>query len=335
MIPLLESVINISTCDVSFLNECISRINTHSQVAMLDIHRGISVRRSVLTICGTPKALIDALFSLIKMCQQKIDMRTHVGTHPRIGAVDVCPIIPIRGISFEEAEKYTAVLAEKVANQLNIPIYLYEKSARTAKRTFLYNIRRGEYEGLREKMTNPHWIPDEGPKQWSVSVAKSGAMVLGVRDIMVAWNLSLKTNNTKLARMVSARIRGTGRIHKGIRIPGHFSSVRAIGWSIPEYSCAQVSLNIYNIHQDKMSDIFHFAQQHSHQSIHHTERIGLIPLSAIGLNPDASVDDVKRVTKHLKIKHFEPKHHILEYTIRHRCDDLNFTKDYPCLNFSP
>jgi glutamate formiminotransferase len=335
MKALLESAINISTSSIPFLNRCINLINSTTEVALLDIHRGESVNRSVLTICGTPNALIESLYHLITETQLHVDMRLHQGTHPRIGAIDVCPIIPIRGITENEALRLTQDLAKRVATQNNIPIYLYEQSAHHPKRRFLYNIRRGNYESLKKKIQDPDWIPDYGPTTWSTSVARSGATVIGVRPLMVAWNLSLKNSNRRFAQKIAVQLRGSGFIRNGIRRKGIFPSVRAIGWTIPEYNCAQISLNIYNVQQDSMVDIFKKAQELSNQNIAYSERIGLIPLSALKLSPTAGVDDVKKATGTLNIKQFHPKHHILEYAIKQFCDKADFSEDYPCLPSFP
>ena len=332
MKPILEAVINISTADIQILNDCISIINRHPQVILLDVHRGVSVNRSVLTICGTPVELPNALMDIMGHCFAEIDMSCHTGTHPRIGAVDVCPIIPVRGISFDEALSLTERLATKASAIHNVPIYMYERSARTRKRRFLYNIRRGGYEGLENKIKKTDWIPDFGPSIWSSSVAKTGAMVMGVRDYMVAWNLSLTSNNLRLARQAASKIRGTGRVMDGTRLHGRFSSVRAIGWIIDEYACAQISMNIYNVTQDLMMDVYDFAQQCTSNGIRYTERIGLFPLDAFGLSSTAGVDDVKRVAKMLQIQHFKPKDHILEYAVQNKCDIADFSEDYPCLD---
>ena len=157
-------------------------------------------------------------------------------------------------------------------------------------------------------------------------------MVMGVRDYMVAWNLSLSSDDIKVARHAASNIRGTGRIKNGVRIPGRFPSVRAIGWIIDEYACAQISTNIYDIYKDQMLDVFHFAQQCTSNAIQNTERIGLFPLAALGLPTTAGVDDVKRVAKMLQIQHFKAKDHILEYAVQNKCDNADFSKDYPCLD---
>lgn len=332
MTPLLESVINISTADTKVVNDCISMINTHPLVALLDVHRGISVHRSVLTICGAPTELFKVLSALLGHCFAEIDMRNHTGTHPRIGAVDVCPIIPIRGISFQDAMYRTNEFVHQIAAAHGVPIYLYEQSARSHKRKFLYNIRRGGYEGLESKLSKQEWAPDAGPKKWSVHVAKTGAMVVGVRDYMVAWNLSLSSHNLALAKRASSLIRGTGTRKQGVRVPGRFKSVRAIGWSIDEYSCSQISMNIYNVFQDQMLDVLAFAQHCTSNGIQDTERIGLFPLASFGLSEKAGVDDVKRIAKKLLIQQFRPKHHILEYAIQRKCDLAEFSEDYPCLD---
>ena len=335
MTPLLETVINISTAHIPFVNYCISTINSMEDVAMLDVHRGESVHRTVLTICGTPQALFDTLVWLFNETTKHVDMRTHKGVHPRIGAIDVCPIIPIRGVTEQQSQDFVHRLAQHVGAHNNIPIYLYESSAQSPKRRFLYNIRRGEYEKLPQKLNHPDWIPDYGPQNWSESIARSGATAIGLRPIMVAWNLSLHPKANVHAQQIAEEIRGTGSLRNGKREKGIFSSVRAIVWNIPELHCTQISLNIYNVQQDKMKDIFDIVQEKSAYGIEYTERIGLIPLVALGLPATAGVEDVNNLINKLKIRHMNPKHHILEFAIQERCDRANFMEDYPCLDFSP
>ena len=335
MKPILESVINISTAHIPFVNHCITTINEMEDVAVLDVHRGDSVNRTVITICGTPKALFSALVWMFQETTTHVDMREQRGVHPRIGAVDVCPIIPIRGVSEQECHSFVLRLSEHVGNHLQVPIYLYERSATSPKRQFLYNIRRGEYEGLSKKLLLPDWKPDYGPTTWTDSVAKTGASAIGVRPLMVAWNLSLHTHAHENALRIAQEIRGTGSLRNGTRIHGLFASVRAIAWDIPELHCTQISLNIYNVNQDKMIDIFDVVQEKSNQGIRETERIGLIPLCALGLTDSAGVEEVNKIVKRLKILHIDPKHHILEYAIQEKCDRANFMEDYPCLDFSP
>ena len=200
--PLIESVVNISCSDEQALQTLHQRAVLQSELSLLDIHLGKSVNRSVLTLCGTPKGLFEYLVFLFGWSSQNIDMRTHTGSHPRIGAVDVCPLIPIRDISTQELDSFVHRLSQKVSQLYNIPVHLYAHSARHPRRKNLYNLRRGGYEALKKRLTNPIWQPDYGTKEWNAMTARSGISVIGHRDFMVAWNLSLKNNDVVIKQIL-------------------------------------------------------------------------------------------------------------------------------------
>ena len=330
MHPLIESVVNISLCSRELLHNLHTLACQSQEVTLLDIHQGKSVNRSVLTLCGTPNAMKSFLFSLFTFCKDNIDMRLHKGSHPRIGAIDVCPIIPIRGVTTQECTSFVQSLAHMVSSKLHIPIHLYAHSARTEQRRNLFHLRRGNYEELPQKMALAPWSPDLGPTEWSDSVARTGVSVIGHRDLMVAWNLSLDASLQE-AKKIASQIRESGIIRNGVRIPGIFPSLRAIGWYIPEYRCAQISINIYDIKAAPMPKVFAKTQELAKGKIFASERIGLIPLQALGCTPRTGVEDVKIIAKKMAFQDFKPKQHILEYAIAHHIDQENFSCPPFCL----
>lgn len=230
-------------------------INSVPEVALLDVDPGKDTNRTVFTFAGPPKAVIEAAYRAIGVAAQRIDMSKHHGAHPRMGATDVCPLIPIAGISIEEVSGYAHELAQRVSADYQIPTFMYEASASTAERKNLATIRAGEYEGLKDKLANPHWKPDYGEAKFN---SKSGATVIGARDFLIAYNVNLNTDSVKKANSVAFDIREKGREKKvngvtvldsegnPVRIPGRLKDVKAIGWYIPEYGFSQISMNLTN-----------------------------------------------------------------------------------------
>lgn len=271
---LIECVPNVSEGRnnpiIDNLADCIRAVNG---VSLLNIDSNKDANRTVFTFVGEPNKVCEACFELIKKASFFIDMRLHHGAHPRLGAVDVCPLIPLKNISLEQTAVYADKLARRVAEELNIPIYLYERNARTPQRQNLAVIRRGEYESLPQKLII--FPPDYGPKTFSFSVAKTGASVIGARNFLVAFNMSLNTKDVALAKQIAASLR-----EKNDGLP----AVKAIGWYMPDYNCAQVSCNLTNYHKTSLAVLFETCKLRATQlglKITGSELIGMIPKEAL------------------------------------------------------
>ncbi len=260
-------------------------IKNISGVKLLHIDAGVAANRTVFTFAGEPKNVVEAAFQAIKVAGELIDMRTQEGTHPRIGATDVCPLVPIANITMEEVKVYAKELGERIAKELTIPVYLYEHSATTLQRKNLATIRSGEYEGLAQKMELSDWQPDFG----EAFNAKTGATVLGARDFLIAYNVNLDTDSVPIAKQIARDIRESGRLikkadGKKVRIPGQCKSLKAIGWYIEEYGKAQVSMNLTNYKITGIHEAFEAckaaAKKHG-ALLTGSELIGLLPLEAM------------------------------------------------------
>jgi len=253
-------------------------------VKLLHTDRGEAANRTVFTFAGNPAAVVEAAFQAIKVASQLIDMRQQKGEHPRIGATDVCPLVPIANISMAEVKTYAQSLGKRVGD-LGIPVYLYEHSATTPKRKNLATIRSGEYEKLADKMKLPHWQPDFGHG----FNAKTGATVLGARDFLIAYNANLNTSSAKVANQIARAIRTSGKVIKKedgtvLRIPGKCKALKAIGWYIEEYEKAQVSMNLTNFQETGIHTAYEACKQAAEKygvRVTGSELIGLIPLPAL------------------------------------------------------
>ncbi len=260
-------------------------IKQNTGVKLLHIDRGEAANRTVFTFAGPPQQVIEAAFQAMKVAGELIDMRIQKGEHPRIGATDVCPLVPIANITMEEVIAYAQQLGERVAKELDIPIYLYEHSAKTSKRKNLATIRSGEYEGLAKKMKLSEWQPDFG----QVFNAKTGATVLGARDFLIAYNINLATDSVDIATKIARDIRESGKVIKTAngaktRISGQCKSLKAIGWYIEEYGKAQVSMNLTNFKITGIHEAFEACKTAAKKYgtvVTGSELIGLIPLEAI------------------------------------------------------
>lgn len=260
-------------------------IKAISGVKLLHLDRGEAANRTVFTFAGEPQKVVEAAFQAIKVAGELIDMRIQKGEHPRIGATDVCPLVPIANITMAEVQEYASQLGARVARELNIPIYLYEHSAKIASRKNLATIRAGEYEGLANKMALTEWHPDFGES----FNAKTGATVLGARDFLIAYNANLDIASVEIATQIARTIRASGKVIKKengekIRIPGQCKFLKAIGWYIEEYGKAQVSMNLTNfkitgIHE--AYEVCKIAAEKYGAKITGSELIGLIPLEAM------------------------------------------------------
>lgn len=269
-------------------------------VKLLDVDPGATTNRTVVTFVGTPDEVCEAAFQAVKKAQELIDMRQHKGDHPRFGATDVCPLVPISGISMEEVAEYARKLGKRIGEELGIPIYLYENAATEEKRRNLANNREGEYEGLKDKISSADWKPDFGPNEFNESVTRSGATAVGARDFLIAVNFNLNTTSTRRANAIAFDVREKGRpkregnpiVGKIIKdengeplmIPGTLKGTKAIGWFIEEYGIAQVSMNITNLSETPLHVAFDEVLEKAHaRGIRVTglEIVGLVPKKAI------------------------------------------------------
>ncbi len=298
MKQLIECVPNFSEgMDMGVIKVITDEIEKIEGVKLLDVDPGKATNRTVVTFVGTPDSVIEAAFQAIKKAADTIDMAKHKGEHPRFGGTDVCPLVPVSNISMEETVQFARKLAERVGTELLIPVYCYENAAFKDERRNLANCRAGEYEGLPKKLEDPHWKPDFGPAKFN---PRTGAIAIGARDFLVAYNINLNTTSTRRANAVAFDIREkgrpvregnpiTGKIKKDdqgneIWIPGTLRACKAIGWFIEEYGIAQVSINLTNISITPV----HVAFEESCKSaaarglrVSGSELVGLIPLKAM------------------------------------------------------
>ncbi|MCZ6775774.1 MAG: glutamate formimidoyltransferase [Ignavibacteria bacterium] len=257
MTKIVECVPNFSEGkNIKTINAVSGVINAVSGVKLVSAEPDKDYNRTVVTFLGNPAGVAEAAFQATKKAAELIDMRQHKGEHPRMGATDVVPFVPVSGVTTEECVKIAHTFGERVGRELGIPIYLYEEAATRPERRNLSNIRKGEYEGLAEKLKDPAWKPDYGPAEFN---PKSGATVTGVRTFLIAYNVNLNTNDVKLAHEIALRIRESGRVKKDekgkpvldsegkkISIPGTLKAVKAMGVLLEAHNIAQVSINLVN-----------------------------------------------------------------------------------------
>ena len=287
MKKLIECVPNFSEGnDLNIIKQITDQIESVDGIKLLNVDPGKATNRTVVTFVGEPDAVIEAAFRGIAKAAELIDMSKHKGEHPRMGATDVCPLIPIAGITMEETVVYAKKLAEKVGKFLNLPVYLYEEAQSNPTRKNLSVIRAGEYEGFSTKIKLPEWKPDFGPSEYSV---KSGATVIGARDFLVAYNVNLNTTSVRRANSIAFDVRENGRKvknEKGEEVVqlGSCKSVKAIGWFIEEYGLAQVSMNLTNINVTPLHIAFDECVKSAHQRgmrVTGSELVGLVPLKSL------------------------------------------------------
>jgi glutamate formiminotransferase/formiminotetrahydrofolate cyclodeaminase len=294
MQQIIECVPNFSEGnDLSIIKQITNEIETVEGVRLLNVDPGKATNRTVVTFVGKPDAVIEAAFLAIKKAGELIDMTKHRGEHPRMGATDVCPLIPVSGISMEETADYARKLGERVGKELGIPVYLYEAAQKDKKRSNLSIIRAGEYEGFFKKITQAEWQPDYGPALFD---AKRGATVIGARDFLVAYNINLNTTSTRRANAIAFDVREAGRVRKEngktvldaegkpVSIPGTLKSVKAIGWYIEEYGIAQLSMNLTNINVTPVHIAFdEVCRKADERGVRVTgsELVGLVPLRCL------------------------------------------------------
>jgi len=331
--------------DLAIIKQITDEIEKIEGVSLLDVDPGKATNRTVVTFVGNPLAVVEAAFQAIKKAGEIIDMRHHFGEHPRMGATDVCPLVPVSGITMEETVEYAKMLAKRVGEELGIPVYLYEYAASADYRRNLADIRSGEYEGIAAKIVKPEWKPDFGA---AVFNERSGATVIGARDFLIAYNVNLNTTSTRRANAVAFDIREKGRQKKNekgkvvkdengepIWEPGLLKSVKAIGWYIEEYGIAQISVNLVNMHVTPMHILFDTAcdrAQARGMRVTGSELVGLVPLEAMleagkyflrKQQRSLGVGEAELVRIAIKslgldeLTPFDPQKKIIEYRLRH------------------
>jgi len=295
LMKLVECVPNFSEGrDPEKIRKITQEIERTNGVKLLDVDAGESTNRTVVTFVGAPEAVGEAAFRGIRMAAEVIDMRAHKGAHSRIGATDVCPFVPVTGVTMDECVEMARTLGKRVAEDLGIPVYLYEEAARRPERRNLSTIRAGEYEGLADKLKDPAWAPDFGAPVFN---AKAGATVIGAREFLIAYNINLNTRDRRLAHEIALSLRESGRARrdvageivrdaqgKAIMEPGRFPHVKAVGWTIEEYGVAQVSINFTNFKVTPVHAVFDEAVREAERlglRVTGSELVGLIPREAL------------------------------------------------------
>lgn len=350
MNQLIECVPNISEGrDSAKIKEIANVVTTVEGVKLLDIDPGKSTNRTVITFVGPPEAVVEAAFRLIKKASELIDMSKHQGEHPRMGATDVCPMIPIRGIEMDEVALYAHKLGERVGNELGIPGYFYENAAKQKERKNLAYCRSGEYEGL-DKLSEPKWKPDFGPAEFNQHVKKTGATAISARDFLVAYNINLNTTSSRRANAIAFDIREAGRVKRDgdpltgkvvtdengeqVRELGSLKAVKGIGWYIEEYGIAQLSLNLTNISVTPVHIAFDEAVERARDRgirVTGSEIVGLVPLKCLvdaadyflqKQNRSLGISESEKVKIAIKslglddLATFDPKKKVIEYMIQ-------------------
>ncbi|NLJ82890.1 MAG: glutamate formimidoyltransferase [Bacteroidales bacterium] len=368
MKKIIECVPNFSEGrDMNIIQQITDEIEKIEGVKLLDVDPGASTNRTVVTFVGTPEEVCEAAFQAIKKAQSLIDMRKHKGDHPRFGATDVCPLVPVSNITMEETVVYAHKLAERVGKELNIPVYCYEHAAFEEKRRNLANCRQGEYEGLQEKLSDKKWTPCFGPTVFNESVARSGATVIGARDFLIAVNYNLNTTSTRRANAIAFDVREKGRAQREgnpitgkikrdengepIMTPGTLKGTKAIGWYIEEYGIAQVSMNITNISETPLhvafDEISRCAQLRGVR-ITGCEIVGLVPKKvlidagkhylekqqrSVGISEEEIIKIAIKSMGLDDLKPFNPEEKIIEYLLESEQKELKLV-DLSCTGFA-
>lgn len=295
MMKLVECVPNFSDGrDMAKIDRITADIAAVEGVKLLDVDPGRDTNRTVVTFIGDPDAVVEAAFRAIRRAAEVIDMSKHTGAHARMGATDVCPFVPVSGVTMDDCAGLARRLGERVGNELGIPVYLYEHAASVPERRNLAVVRAGEYEGLPEKLADPDWQPDFGPAEFN---AGAGATVIGAREFLIAYNVNLNTRDTKIAREIAFTIREKGRLKrdekgtvvrdengKALRTPGIFKNVKAIGWYMDDFGRAQISINLTNFHVSPPHLVFDECSRIAGElgaRVTGSELVGLIPLEAL------------------------------------------------------
>jgi glutamate formiminotransferase/formiminotetrahydrofolate cyclodeaminase len=359
MKQLIECVPNFSEGrDMNIIRQITAEIESVEGVRLLNVDPGKATNRTVVTFVGEPKQVIEAAFLAIKKAGELIDMSKHKGEHPRMGATDVCPLIPIANISMEETAGYAQQLGKRVGQELNLPVYLYESAQSNKNRSNLSVIRAGEYEGFFKKIKLAEWKPDFGPQEFD---ARRGATVIGARDFLVAFNVNLNTTSTRRANSIAFDVREAGRVmregnpitgkivtdeHGNPKsIPGTCKCVKAIGWYIEEYGVAQISMNLTNIHVTPVHVAFdEVCKSAASRGVRVTgsELVGLIPLKAMldagkffltKQQRSTGVSEKELIKIAIKsmgldeLGPFKPEERIIEYMLKDKADSKLVSMD--------
>ncbi len=341
---LIECVPNFSEGrDMNIIQQITAEITATEGVRLLNVDPGKATNRTVVTFVGEPLAVVEAAFKAIKKASELIDMRHHKGEHPRMGATDVCPFVPIANISMEETAQYAQTLAKRVGEWLNIPVYLYEEAATRPERRNLATIRAGEYEGFRQKIAMPEWKPDFGE---AIFNEKSGATVIGARDFLIAYNINLNTTSVRRANSVAFDVREQGRIltdehgkkcldenGEPLRQAGVCKAVKGIGWYIEEYGIAQVSMNLTNIRETPLHVAFEACCESANRRglrVTGSELVGLVPKSvlleagkyflekqarSVGISEEEIIKIAIKTLGLAELSPFNPQERIIEYLL--------------------
>ena len=366
---LIECVPNFSEGrDMSVIKQITDKVESVDGVKLLDIDPGYTTNRTVVTFVGTPDEVVEATVRAVKKASELIDMRRHKGDHPRFGATDVCPLVPISGVTMEEVAEYARQLGKRIGDELGIPVYLYENAATEKKRRNLANCREGEYEGLKDKLVDAAWKPDFGPAEFDDGVARSGATAVGARDFLIAVNFNLNTTSTRRANAIAFDVREKGRPKREgnsttgkivtdeagepVMLPGTLKGTKAIGWFIGEYGIAQVSMNITNLSQTPLHVAFDEVSEKAHaRGIRVTglEIVGLVPKKAIidagkhylaKQGRSLGVTDAEIIKIAIKsmglddLKPFDPNEKIIECVIASEKKDMNKLIEMTCREFA-
>lgn len=334
---------------MDLIKQITDEIEKSEGVKLLDVDPGFTTNRTVVTFVGTPDEVIATAFKAIAKAKELIDMRGHHGDHPRFGATDVCPLVPVSNITMEETAEYARKLAKKVGEELNIPVFCYENAAFEPKRRNLANCRQGEYEALKERIASAEWKPDFGPCEFTEEVAKSGASAIGARDFLIAVNYNLNTTSTRRANAIAFDVREkgrpkregnpiTGKIMKDengnpINIPGTLKGTKAIGWFIKEYGVAQVSMNITDTNATPLHVAFEEVRKKADARgirVTGTEIVGLVPKKTLidagkyflrKQQRSLGIDEAEIIKIAIKsmglddLKPFVPEEKVIEYLI--------------------
>ena len=356
---IIECVPNFSEGrDMGIIKQITDAIESVEGVKLLDVDPGKDTNRTVVTFVGDPESVSEAAFRSVKKASELIDMSKHHGAHPRMGATDVCPFIPVAGITMEETVRIAHNVAERIGNELGIPVYCYENAATKPERKNLANCRSGEYEGLRKKLSDAVWKPDYGPAEFN---ERSGATAVGARDFLVAFNVNLNTTSTRRANAIAYDVREkgrparegnpvTGKIKKDekgekIMVPGSLKSVKAIGWYIEEYGIAQISMNLTNIAITPVHVAFdEVCRKADARGVRVTgsELVGLIPLKSLldagryflakqqrssGVSDEELIKIAVRSMGLNDIHQFNPEEKVIEFVMadkgEHKLIDMN------------
>lgn len=334
MNKLVECVPNFSEGrDVKIIEAISDSIRSVQNVKLLSVEPDKDYNRTVVTFVGEPEAVKEAAFRATKTAAELIDMTKHKGEHPRMGATDVVPFIPISGVTMDDCVKLSHEFGKRAANELHIPIYLYEEAAQTAERRNLANIRKGEYEGFSSKISDPQWKPDYGSVVFN---PKSGATVTGARVFLIAYNVNLTTNNKDIAHEIALRIRESGRTIKkengeSIKIPGSLKAVKAMGVMLERFDIAQVSINLNNFNITPPHVAFEEVRKEAQKlgmNVTGSEVVGLIPKEALLIagkyytpNHFSNIKEEEYIARAIEalglsqLERFDPKKKIIEYMI--------------------